>query len=95
MAEETIRLTHAAPVPGSHIVGITHAEGGVIPIELGIIACEFVTKFLCLLVVIKVSFPVIFAKTSTGMATPTIPDHEEGRFVHFGELLIDFLSQLA
>ena len=95
MADQAIGLTQAASIPGSSVFGIAHTDGGVIAIQLRVIGCEFIAKFFCLLIVIKISFSIVLPKTSPGMARPTILDKKERGFINFRGMGIDFLSQLA
>jgi len=95
MTDQAIGLTHTASVPRGSIIGIARTERGVVPIQYGIVAGDFVSKFFGLLIVIEVPFTVVFPKSSSRMAGPTILNDVERGFVNFGGTSIGFLSQLA
>lgn len=95
VTDETIRLTHSASVPGSTIIGISHTERGVVPIEHGIIARDLIAKFPGLLIVIEISFAVVFSPPSSWVTGTAILDEEERGFIHFRGILIDLSGQLA
>lgn len=95
MTDQTIGLTHTASVPGGSMVRVAGAERRIISVEDGVVARNFIAEFLRFLVVIEVSFTIIFAKSSSRVAGPTILDDGERGFVNIGGTLICFLGQLA
>jgi hypothetical protein len=77
------------------MVRIARTERSVIPIEDGIISRDLVTKSVRLIIVIEVSFTIVFAKSSSGMAGTTILEDRERGLIDFRRMVIPFLSQLA
>ena len=95
MADQAVGLTHTALVPRGPMVRIACAERSVISVEDGIISGDLVTKFIRLLIVIEVSFAIVFTKSSSGMAGTTILEEGERGFIDFRRMVIPFLGQLA
>jgi len=95
MADEAIGFTRTAFVPGGSVLGIAHSEGCIITVECGIVAREFVSKLLRLIIKVKVAFTVIFTPSTSWMAGSAILDEIERGFINVGGISVDLLSQLA
>jgi hypothetical protein len=77
------------------MVRIARTERSIISIEDGIIPRNFIAKLIRLLVVIEVSFSIVFTKSSSGMAGPTILEERERGLIYFRRMVTPFLGQLA
>jgi hypothetical protein len=95
MADQAVGLTHTALVPLGPIVRIPRTERSIISVEDGIIPGYLVAKLIRLLIVIKVSFTIVFTKSSSGMAGTTILEDRERGLIDFRRMIIPFLGQLA
>jgi hypothetical protein len=95
MADQAVGLTPTALIPRGPMVRIARAERSIISIEDGIISRDLVAKFIRLLIVIEVSFTIVFTKSSSGVARTTILEKRERGLIDFRRMVIPFLGQLA
>jgi hypothetical protein len=77
------------------MVRIARTERSIISIEDGIISRDLIAKLIRFLIVIEVSFTVVFTKSSSGMAGATILEDRERGLVDFRRMVIPLLGQLA
>jgi hypothetical protein len=95
MADQTIRLAHAALVPGRSVIDVTRGIGGVVAIKQETCLGSLDSDSLCFFTEIEIASAIVFAKTSSRMASPAILDEEERGLINVRWGFIYFPSQLA
>ena len=95
MAHEAISLAHTALVPGRSGIDVSRGVRGVVAIEQETSLGSLIPESLCILTEIEIAPAIEFTKTSSRMASSTILEEREGRFINFRWGFIHFPSQLA
>lgn len=95
MTDQAVGLTHTAFIPRGPMVRVACTERSIISVEDRIISRDLVAKFIRLLIVIEVSFTIVFTKSSSGVAGTTILEERERGLIDVRRMVIPFLGQLA
>ena len=77
MANQTIRLTHTTLVPGRSDIDVSRGVGGIVAIKKETLLGSFNSDSLCFFTEIEIASAIVFAKTSSRMASSTILNEEE------------------